>query len=52
MQNPKGRAPRASTWVNVKGRNIRSFINNIHAALGQVKLEFLKNHELARGYLF
>ena len=51
IQNPKGRAPRACTWVNVKGEDIRSFLNNIYPALGQAKLEFLKNHELARGYL-
>jgi hypothetical protein len=51
IQSPKGRAPRACTWVNVKGKDIRSFLNNIYPALGQAKLEFLKNHELARGYL-
>jgi len=38
--------------VNVKGQDIRSFLNNIYLALGQAKLELLKNHELARGYLF
>jgi hypothetical protein len=52
MQNPKGRAPRACTWVNVKGKDIRSFLIIIYPALGQAKLELLKNHELARGYLF
>ena len=38
--------------MNVKGQDIRSFLNNIYLALGQAKLELLKNHELARGYLF
>ncbi len=52
MQNPKGRAPCVCTWVNVKGKDIRSFFNNIYPALGQAKLELLKNHELARRYLF
>jgi hypothetical protein len=39
---PEGRAPRACTWVNVKGKDIRSFVNNIYPALGQAKLELLK----------
>jgi hypothetical protein len=50
MQNPKDKAPLVCTWVNVKGKDIRSFLNNIYPALGQAKLELLKNHELARGY--
>jgi hypothetical protein len=46
---PEGGAPRACTWVNVKSKAFRSFINNIYPALGQAKLEILKNHELVRG---
>jgi hypothetical protein len=36
--------------VNVKDRNIRSCLNNIYPALRQAKFEFLKNHQLARGF--
>jgi len=39
---PEGRAPRACTWVDVKGEDIRSFLNNIYPALGQAKLELLE----------
>jgi hypothetical protein len=38
--------------VKVKGEDIRSFLNNIYPALGEAKLELLKNHELACGYLY
>ena len=50
-ENPKGRGPRACTWVNVKGEYFVCF-DHIYPALGQAKLESLKHHELARGYLF
>jgi hypothetical protein len=37
--------------MNVKSKAFRSFLNNIYPALGQARLEFLKNHGLALGYL-
>ena len=37
--------------MNVKGKYLFRFSNYIYPALGQAKLESLKNHELARGYL-
>ena len=52
IENPKGRVPLARTWVNVKEKDFFCFSNYILPALDQAKLESLKNHELARGYLF
>ena len=48
IQNPKGRAPRACRWVNVKGKDIRSFLNNIYPVLGQAQLELLKRPRASR----
>jgi len=39
IQNLKGRAPRACTWVNVKGKAFRSFLNNIYPALRKFNIE-------------
>ena len=37
--SPKGRVPRACTWVNVKGKYSFRFSNYFYPALGQAKLE-------------
>ena len=52
IENPKGRVPPARTWVNVKEKDLFCFSNYILPALDQTKLESLKNHEIARGYLY
>ena len=49
---PEGQSTTCLHVGECKGQGISLFFNNIYPSLGQAKLELLKNHELARGYLF